>query len=130
MNGNASNAVALLIGRILLAAIFVQAGLMKISNYAGVQGYMEKAHVPGVLLPLVILLELGGGLAIVVGFKTRWIALAMGLFCVASAVMFHMDFSNQVQATNFMKNLSMAGGFLALFAAGAGRYSWDGRSSR
>lgn len=130
MNGNGSNAGALLVARILLSAIFIQAGFSKIGGYAGAQGYIQSAGVPGILLPLVILLELGGGLAILVGFKTRWMALALGAFCIASALLFHMNFGDRVQAINFMKNLSMAGGFLALYAAGAGKFSWDGRGSR
>ena len=130
MNGNGSNGVALLVARVLMAAIFISAGFSKIGGYDGAQAYMQSGGVPGILLPLVILLELGGGLALLVGFKTRWVALALGAFCIASALLFHMKFGDRAQTTNFMKNLSMAGGFLALYVAGAGKLSWDGRGSR
>ncbi|MCA0422722.1 MAG: DoxX family protein, partial [Proteobacteria bacterium] len=86
-----------------------------------------KAGVPGALLPLVILTELGGGLAILLGWQTRLIAVLLAGFTVLTALMFHNDWSQQSQQINFLKNLSIAGGFLALFAAGAGRFSVDGR---
>lgn len=114
-----------LAGRILLANIFLISGFGKVGAYAGTQAYMAAKGVPGGLLPLVILLELGGGLAIVAGFMTRWVALALALFCVASAFLFHFDFGNQMQAINFMKNFSMAGGFLLLAQAGAPAWSID-----
>jgi putative oxidoreductase len=118
-------------GRILLAQIFVISGYGKIAGYAGTQAYMSSKGVPGEMLPLVILLELGGGLAIIAGFMTRWIALALAIFCVVSAVLFHMDFANQTQAINFMKNFSMAGGFLLLAQTGAPYFSIDAvRGSR
>ncbi|EOD55736.1 DoxX family protein [Aeromonas molluscorum] len=119
--------VALLVGRILLALMFVIAGWGKIGGYAGTQGYMEAMGVPGALLPLVILLELGGGLAIMLGLFTRSIAVLMAGFTLMAAFLFHYQPAEQMQMLMFMKNLSVAGGFLALAAAGPGAFSLDAR---
>ena len=114
-----------LAGRVLLAHIFLISGYGKIAGYAGTQAYMASKGVPGEVLPLVILLELGGGLAIVAGFMTRWVSLALALFCIASGLMFHLDLANQGQTINLMKNFAMAGGFLLLAQAGAPYFSID-----
>lgn len=114
-----------LAGRILLAHIFVISGYGKIAGYAGTQAYMAAKGVPGELLPLVILLELGGGLALIAGFMTRWAALGLALFCVASGLMFHLEPGNQGQMINLMKNFAMAGGFLLLAQVGASAPSID-----
>ncbi|WP_416224146.1 DoxX family protein [Thiohalophilus sp.] len=84
------------------------------TGYAGTQGYMESMGVPGMLLPLVILLEIGGALALIVGWKTRWAAWAL------AAIIFHSNFADQMQSVLFMKNLAMAGGLLILAAHGPG----------
>jgi len=114
-------------GRLLLAAIFIMSGLNKISAYAATQGYMEAMGVPGALLPLVIALEVFGGMAVLLGFKARLVAFAMAGFSILSAILFHADFSDQMQMMNFMKNLTIAGGFLMIVAYGAGPYSLDNR---
>jgi putative oxidoreductase len=114
-------------GRVLLSLIFIFGGYEKIVGYAATQGYMENAGVPGMLLPLVILTELGGGLALLAGWQTRWVALALAGFCVLSGLIFHTDFSQQMQVIQFMKNLAIAGGFLVLAAAGPGAWSLDNR---
>ncbi|UFN59271.1 DoxX family protein [Microbulbifer celer] len=114
-----------LIGRILISVMFIVSGYNKIGGYAGTQEYMAAMGVPGFLLPLVILLELGGGLAILFGFFTRWVALAFALFCLASAWLFHNVPDDQTQQIMFMKNITIAGGFLILACAGAGRFSFD-----
>ena len=119
------NASLALLGRIGLSLIFIISGWGKIAGYAGTQQYMEAAGLPGALLPLVIALELGGGLAILTGAFTRWIALALAVFSLASAALFHADFGDVAQATNFWKNAAMAGGFLMLAAHGAGTLSLD-----
>ena len=116
-------------GRVLLSLIFITSGISKISGYAGTQGYMEAMGVPGALLPFVIALEVLGGLAVLVGFQARLAALALSGFCIVSAVLFHADFSDQMQMISFMKNISIAGGFLMVFAHGAGAYSIDNRRS-
>jgi len=114
-----------LLGRILLAHIFLLAGINKISGYAGTQGYMEAMGVPGMLLPLVILLEIGGALALIIGWQTKWAAYALAAFTLVAALIFHHDFSNQMQTIMFMKNLSMTGGLLILAVHGAGAFSLD-----
>jgi putative oxidoreductase len=119
------NAPLALLGRIGLSLIFIISGWGKIAGYAGTQQYMEAMGVPGALLPLVIALELGGGLAILMGVFTRWIALALAAFSLASAALFHANFGDAAQAINFWKNVAMAGGFLMLAAHGAGMLSLD-----
>lgn len=115
------------IGRVLMAVMFIQAGISKIFGYAGAQGYMEAAGVPGALLPLVILLEAGGGLALLLGFFTRWLALAFAGFCVLAALLFHLHPDDQMQMISFMKNITIAGGFLVLAGAGPGALALDNR---
>lgn len=124
-----NNAIVLL-ARLLLAHIFLLAGLSKITGYAGTQGYMESVGVPGALLPLVIALEIGGSLALIVGLFTRWAALALAGFCVASALIFHRNFAEQMQMILFMKNFAMAGGLLLLYVQGAGAFSLDARRAK
>jgi putative oxidoreductase len=115
-----------LLGRLLLAAIFITAGYGKIGGYAATQGYMEAMGVSGALLPLVIVAELGGGLAILLGLLTRYAALGLAVFSVASAVIFHGS-ADQMQQIMFMKNLAIAGGLLILVANGPGRLSLDAK---
>ena len=124
------NASLSFLGRAGLALIFIISGFSKIGGYAGTQQYMESMGVPGALLPLVIALELGGGVAILAGAFTRWIAVAIALFSIASAFVFHTDFANQMQAINFWKNVAIAGGFLLLMANGPGNLSLDGLWAR
>jgi putative oxidoreductase len=121
--------VADLSGRILISAMFLNAGLGKISGYAGTQGYMESVGAPGALLPLVIALEVLGAVAIVVGYRTRIVAASLVAFTVVAAVLFHSG-ADQMQQLLFMKNLAVAGGFLFLVARGAGDWSLDARRER
>jgi putative oxidoreductase len=111
----------LLLARALLAYIFIVEGYGKITSYQAVSGYMTQHGVPAALLPVVILTELGGGLLVLFGFKTRWAALALGGFCLLTALLIHID-----EPIQFQKNFAMAGGFLALATAGPGRWSLDG----
>jgi putative oxidoreductase len=122
--------IAELVGRILLSHIFLLSGLTKIADYSGTQGYMEAFGVPGSLLPLVIVTEIFGGLSVLLGWKARWGALALAGFSLLAAYFFHMDFSDQAQTINFMKNLAIAGGMLVLAARGAGPWSVDARKRR
>jgi len=117
--------IVLVIGRVLLAHIFLLAGISKISAYAGTQGYMEHMGVPGILLPLVIALEIGGGLALIVGWKTRWVAYALAAFTGVAAIKFHANLADQMQMIMFMKNWSIVGGLLLLAVHGAGSFSLD-----
>ena len=114
-------------GRALLAMIFIMSGLNKIGAYEGTQGYMDAMGVPGAMLPLVIVLEVLGGLAVLVGWKARESAFLLAGFSIVSAVIFHANFSDQMQMIMFMKNISIAGGFLFIVAQGAGAYSIDNR---
>lgn len=122
------NNAIILAARLLLAHIFLLSGLGKLgAGYAATQGYMEAMGAPGMLLPLVIALEIGGSLALIAGFFTRWAALALAGFCIVSAVIFHRNFSDQIQMIMFMKNFAMAGGFLLLYVHGAGAFSVDAK---
>lgn len=113
------------VARLLLAGLFLVAGLSKIGQYAGTQAYMASVGLPGALLPLVILLEVGGALALIVGFQARGVALALALFSIVSALLFHFNLADQIQSLMFLKNLSIAGGLLVLAATGAGPWSLD-----
>jgi putative oxidoreductase len=115
------------VGRVLIAALFVLAGWGKISGYAGTQAYMQHAGVPGSLLPLVILLELGGGIAIIIGLYTRPVALLLAGFSIIAGMLFHGGSADQTQQIMLLKDLGLAGGFLFLAANGAGRLSIDAR---
>jgi putative oxidoreductase len=123
-----------LIGRILLALMFVPAGFSKIGGFAGTVGYATSAGLPlpevGVALAIVI--ELIGGLMLLVGFKTRWAALALALFTVVASLFFHNfwampEAQKMMQQLMFMKNLSIVGGLLAFATFGAGRFSLDAK---
>ena len=118
-----------LVGRVLIAALFVLSGWGKIGAYAATQGYMQSAGVPGALLPLVILTELGGGLAIVFGLYTRVVALLLAGFAIITGFVFHGG-SDQVSQIMLLKNIGLAGGFLFLVANGAGKLSLDGLFSK
>ena len=114
-------------GRLLVAQLFLLSGLSKITGYAGTKGYLAAKGLPGELLPLVILLEVGGGLALVIGFQTRWVALALAIFSVAAAFIFHFVPSDHGQMIHFMKNLGLMGAMLLVIANGTGPMSLDGR---
>jgi len=124
-----STNIQLLIGRVLLSIIFIVAGFGKLGSVAGTAGYMASMGIPlpGITVWLVIALELLGGIAILLGFFTRYTAWALAAFCIASGYLGHFQPEDQMQMTSFMKNLAMAGGFLALAAAGAGSFSIDAR---
>ncbi len=115
------------VARVFLGQIFLLSGLFKISGYAGTQGYMEAMGVPGMLLPLVIVLEVGGGLAIIVGWQTRLVAIALAVFTLVAAAIFHNNLADQIQMIMFMKNIAITGGFILLAVHGAGGYSLDSR---
>lgn len=126
MNASATT----LAGRIALALIFVLSGAGKLSAYAATQQYMDSVGVPGALLPLVILAELGGGLALAAGLLTRVSAAGLALFSMVAAALFHADFADQNQMIHFLKNIAMAGGLLVLATHGAGGWSLDALLAR
>lgn len=124
----AVNVMLTLAARILASAIFIGAGISKLgAGYAATQGYMASVGVSGEMLPLVIALEIGGGLALLLGFQTRLVAFLLAGFCVISGFLFHSGV-DQLQQIIFMKNLAMAGGLLAFTVFGAGRLSLDGEA--
>ncbi len=126
---NNLNSVFSLAGRVMIALIFVLAGLSKISTIDGTQGYMEAMGLPGILIYPTILFEVAAGLAIIAGFKTRYVALALAGFSLLSALIFHNQLGDQTQFILFMKNVAMAGGFLFLARYGAGELSIDNHRS-
>lgn len=125
-----------LFGRLLLAALFLPAGLSKITGFAGTAGYIGSVGLPlpevGAVLAIVV--EVGGALALLLGWGTRWAALALALFTVVASVLFHNFWSvpieqAMVQQLMFFKNIAVAGGLLVLAAFGAGALSVDARRS-
>jgi putative oxidoreductase len=120
-----------LIGRILMSIIFILAGFGKLTDIAGTAAYFSSYNLPAPAVTTVIvgLVELIGGLAVLIGFQTRIAAYVLALFSVASALVAHMNWSDMMQLINFQKNLAIAGGFLVLAAYGAGAYSVDARRS-
>lgn len=126
-----SNSAIVLVGRILLSIIFILAGFGKLTAIAGTAQYFASYNLPAptALAILAGLVELVAGLAVLVGFKTRIAAYLLALFCVASALVAHMDWADAMQLINFQKNLAMAGGFLVLAAYGPGSISIDGRGA-
>ena len=112
----------LLLARVMLAYLFIVEGYGKIANYSGVGEYMAQHGVASALLPAVILTELGGGLLVLLGLKTRWAAVALGGFCLLTAWLFHIGPDEAVQ---LQKNVAMAGGFVALATTGPGPWSVD-----
>lgn len=116
--------------RLLMSLIFIIAGFGKLTGFSGTVGYFASMGLPmpNLLVPLVILIELGGGLALLVGFKARWAAAVLALFSIGSALVAHTNFADPEQMNNFMKNLAMAGGFLMFVRYGAGAPSIDDKS--
>lgn len=121
---------ALLAARVLLALLFIFAGLGKLGDVPGFAGYMASGGVPGFLAWPVVLFEILGGLAILAGLQTRVAALALGAFSVLTGVLYHFDPADAMQMTMLMKNLGLAGGFLVLAVTGAGAWSVDARQGR
>ena len=110
-----------LVGRLFLGLIFLLAGLNKLGEgYAGTAGYMDSMGVSGALLPVVIALEIIGGLMVIVGFKAKWAAYALAAFTLLAALIFHSNLADQMQMILFMKNISITGGLLLLSVHGAG----------
>lgn len=118
------------VGRTFLALIFIIMGFSKLGAFAGTQAWMESAGVPGALLSAVIALEIGGGLAVLLGWKTRIAAFLLAGFSLLTAVIFHTDFADQNQFIAFLKNVALAGGFLMIVAQGPGAFALDNLRKR
>jgi putative oxidoreductase len=114
-----------LAGRVLLAVLFLLSGLGKLGAYSATAAFMSSAGVPGALLPLVIATEVIGSLAIMLGWKTRVVAVLLAGFSLLTAIVFHHNFADQMQMIEFLKDVSIAGGLLLLVAKGAGPLSID-----
>ena len=114
-----------LVARILISALFLLNGVFKISNYDGTVGWMEGFGIPGILIIPAIILEIVGPILIMLGYKAKIAAGLLSLFCIATAVIFHNDFSDQMQLGSFLKNIALAGGFLFIFINGTKEFSLD-----
>jgi putative oxidoreductase len=121
-----------LIGRLLLAAMFILSGFGKLGDPSGTIGYIASAGLPlpPVAYAIALVVEIGAGILLVLGYQARWVALVLAAFTLASAIGFHTDFADQNQMIHFMKNLAITGGFLQIAAFGAGAFSLDGRVGR
>ena len=136
MNSTSAN-LATLVGRILLAAIFVSSGFQKIGGFAGTAGYIASKGLPlpEVGAAIAIAVEIVAGIALIVGFKARWAALALAIFTLATALLFHTYWTlpadkQFVDMLMFWKNLAITGGLLIVFAFGAGGWSFDASSGK
>jgi len=114
-----------ILGRIFLSAIFLINGVGKIFNYEGTIQYMENFNVPGYLIIPAITVEILFSILLIIGYQTKFSALVLLLFTLALAIIFHTDFSNQMQLMSFLKNIAIVGGFLIIFVYGPGKYSID-----
>ena len=126
---NSFQAIVSVIGRILLSQIFIISGVGKAANPEGTIGYIQSvgAPLPEVAYAIALIVELGLGIALLVGFKARWAAAGIALFTIATAFLFHFNLADQMQQIMFLKNLTIAGGLLIVVAFGAGAYSVDNR---
>ena len=116
-----------LFARILISTLFIINGIFKITNYDGTVDWMEGYGVPGILIIPAIMIEILGPILIIVGYQTKITAAFLSLFCLATAIIFHNDFSNQMQLTSFLKNIALAGGFLFLVIKGSKKISLDNK---
>ena len=128
---NSTQGVLPLVGRILVATIFILSGLSKIGAPTATQGYIAAMGLPAPLLAYIgaIVMELGGGLLLLAGYRTKVVAAALAVFSIVTAFVFHHALADQNQMIHFLKNLAMAGGLLQFVAYGAGRISLDSRIS-
>lgn len=120
-----TQATLLLAARVLLGALFIMAGVGKLGDVAGFGQYMATGGIPAALAWPVVLFEIIAGIALVLGALTRVTAYALAAFCIVSGALYHFDPSNQMEMTQFLKNLALSGGYVALAVAGAGRFSVD-----
>ena len=114
-----------LVARFFISLIFLLSGINKIGNYEGTVGWMESLGMPGIFLIPAIILEIVAPILIMVGYKVKISAALLSVFCVTTAIIFHSDFSDQMQFISFMKNIGLAGGFLFIVVNGAKDFSLD-----
>ena len=119
-----------LLGRILISTLFLLNGVFKISNYDGTVGWIESFGMPGILIIPAIILEVIGPILIIVGYKAKIAAGFLSLFCILTAIIFHNDFSDQMQLTSFLKNIALAGGFLFIVVNGTKDLSIEKKISK
>lgn len=121
----------MLVGRVLLSAIFIISGWGKITGFAGTVAFTATVlPFPELMVIAAIIFEFIGGLALLVGFKTELAAWGLVVFTLVAGFAFHFNFADQVQSVMFLKNISMVGGLLYVVVAGAGRYSIDAKMAK
>lgn len=120
------NSSVLLVARCLLAGLFLWSGIGKNTGYDEAGQFMVQHGTIGLLLPVAIVVEIGGAFLLIVGWKVRSAAVALAGFCVVTALLFHANFTDRAQMIHFLKNVALAGGLLALYVSGPGRMSVDG----
>lgn len=118
-----------LLGRVLISTIFLLSGASKLAAPAAMIGYIQSVGLPlpQAALAIAIVVEVAGGLALVLGYRTRLVAAVLAVFSVATALAFHANLADQNQFIHFFKNIAMAGGLLQVVVYGAGRFSLDAR---
>ena len=114
-----------LVGRIFLSSIFLLAGVGKIFNFESTIEYMESFNVPGYLITPAIIIEILFPILIIIGYRTKLSAIILSLFTILLAIIFHNDFSNEMQLMSFLKNFAIAGGFMIIFVYGSNKISLD-----
>ena len=119
-----------LISRIFLALVFLLNGYSKITNIDGTIGWMEMYGLPGFFIYPAILLEFIAPVLLIIGYQVRLMSVALGLFCLATALIFLRDFADPMTLTNFLKNVALAGGFFILAINGPKEFSIDHRISK
>jgi putative oxidoreductase len=117
------------LGRVLLALLFLASGLSKLGAASATKAYIASAGLPlpSLIYTIALVVEIGGGLLLLLGFQARLTATVLAVFTVMAAILFHHDFADQNQAVHFLKNLAIAGGLLQVSVAGAARFSLDAR---
>ena len=119
-----------LVGRVFISLVFLLSGINKIGNYEGSIGWMESFGMPGIFLIPAIILEIVAPILIIIGYKVKIAAALLSVFCIATALIFHTDFSNQMQFVSFMKNIALAGGFLFLMINDTKGFSLERKLSK
>jgi putative oxidoreductase len=119
--------LTMLVGRVLLAAMMFWSGYGRLMSFASVHNYVADWGVPMWMKPILVAWEIGAGLLLLTGFHTRGAAIALAIFCVLSGFLVHLHDGDELQLIDFMKNMALTGGFLYVFACGAGSYSLDTR---